>query len=988
LIPNLEILQPACGGRFLAQTRFGRLRDWAAGFVLALVGSLAVAQTPTAEQIEMFRNLSPDQQQAILEAISGGGGRSSALGTTSSADQRFEIPQTVLPRASGDQEERDRRTEADPRLETGDTLIVELELLEFEEDDRVLTERPPRDMTMLPGTQPIVVTGERANGDATGGTPKNATPPPGARTPVQRTTPQTEILERFIETVRRANPYRLDRNGAIDLPGLGVVPLAGLTVLQATQRLAIEPFLRDFRIRLTLLPLEPVDRDALEPFGYDLFKGAPTTFAPVSDVPVPAEYVIGPGDRFEVQLTGNTRGRHSLVVNRDGRVMFPDLGPIAVSGLRIDEARERIEGRVAEQMIGTQATVTMGALRTIRVFVLGEARRPGSYTVSGLATVTNALFVSGGVEEIGSLRNIELKRNGRVVSRIDLYDLLLRGDTSGDSRLQPGDVIFIPPVGTTVGVTGEVRRPAIYELKGESTTGDLVALAGGLSPEADARLATLERIDDQRDRIVVDVDLSDPAARETRLRSGDLLRVPGVRPTYSNSVRIDGHVLRPGSVQYRPGLRLSDVIPSADDLKPNADQRYVLIRRESAGTRRIEVLSADLTEAWRAPRSNLDPALSARDRIYVFDLATGRRAILDPILEDLRLQAVSAQPSQVVRISGRVRVPGEYPLEPGMTVSDLIRAGGGLAEEAYGGEADLARYEVRDGESRKTDVVKVNLGRALAQEPGSDLPLAPFDFLIVKEISEWSSQATVLLEGEVRFPGQYAVERGETLRQVIDRAGGLTTLAFGGGSVFTRETLRERERLQIERLATRLKRDLGSLALQGAQGSGMGAQQASETLAIGQSLLSDLRDTQPVGRLVIDLDRILAAAPGSPADVILQDGDVLRVPKMAQEVTVIGEVQNATSHLYDPSLDRDGYIRLSGGTTQKADDGRIYVVRANGSVETGSGSGWFRSSGGIQPGDTIVVPLDAERMRPLVLWQAVTTILYNIAIAVAAVNSF
>jgi polysaccharide biosynthesis/export protein len=354
--------------------------------------------------------------------------------------------------------------------------------------------------------------------------------------------------------VRRGNPYRLDRTGALDLPGLGLVPLAGLTVLQATQRLAIEPFLRDFRIRLTLLPLEPVDTDALKPFGYDLFAGVPTTFAPVTDVPVPSEYVIGPGDRFDVQLIGNTKGKHSLVVNRDGRIMFPELGPIAVSGLRVDEAKARIEQRVADQMIGTQVTVSMGDLRSIRVFVVGEANQPGSYTVSSLATITNALFVSGGVKPIGSLRNIQLKRNGRIVSQLDLYDLLLNGDTSGDARLLPGDVIFIPPVGTTVGVTGEVRRPAIYELRGEASAADLLHLAGGLTPEADPRLATLQRIDERRERVVVDVDLTNPQARTTRLRTGDLLRVPGVRATYSNAVRVDGHVLRPASVEYRGGL--------------------------------------------------------------------------------------------------------------------------------------------------------------------------------------------------------------------------------------------------------------------------------------------------------------------------------------------------------------------------------------------------------------------------------------------------
>jgi protein involved in polysaccharide export with SLBB domain len=513
-------------------------------------------------------------------------------------------------------------------------------------------------------------------------------------------------------------------------------------------------------------------------------------------------------------------------------------------------------------------------------------------------------------------------------------------------------------------------------------------LAGGLTPEADPRLATLQRIDERRERVVLDIDLTNPQARTTRLRTGDLLRVPGVRATYSNSVRVGGHVLRPTSVEYRGGLRLTDVIPSADDLKPNADQRYVLIRREESGSRRVQVISADLSEAWRAPTTDANPRLAPRDRIYVFDLETGRRAILDPILQELKLQAVSDKPSQVVRVSGRVRVPGEYPLEPGMTVSDLIRAGGGLSEEAYGGEADLARYEVRDGQSRKTDVVKVDLSRALARDPTADQVLAPFDFLVVKEISQWSSQETVRLDGEVRFPGEYPIERGETLRSVIERAGGLTPLAFPQGSVFTRESLKERERRQVEILVDRLKQDLGTLALQATQASAGAPQQASETLAIGQSLLADLRNAEPVGRLVIDLDRIMAAEAASAVDVILKDGDVLRVPQTAQEVTVIGEVQSATSHLYDPGFARDDYIRMSGGTTQKADDRRIYVVRANGSVETGSGCRWFRNAGSIQPGDTIVVPLDAERMRPLPLWTAVTSIIFNLAVAVAAVNSF
>ena len=945
---------------------------------------VAQTPTPTAEQLETFQNLSPEQQRAVLEAMGSG----SDTGTTRT-DKRLETPATVRPKPLSTEDLRRLSPDGEPRLAAGDTLIIELEPVEFEGQERILTERPKTTVTGVLPEQGATET-KREEAKRSGATPvrpTGQTPAPTAKE-IERTKAEEERLKRLIETVRRANPFRLNRNGAVDLPGLGSVPLAGLTVVQATQRLAIEPFLRDFRIRVTLLPLEPTDADALKPFGYDLFAGVPTTFAPVTDIPVPAEYVVGPGDRFDVQLIGNSKGKYSLVVNRDGRILFPELGPIAISGLRIDEAKALIEERVRDQMIGTQAIVSMGDLRSIRVYVLGEAQRPGSYTVSGLATVTNALFVSGGVRTIGSLRNIQVKRDGRVVSRLDLYDLLLSGDTSANVRLQPGDVIFIPPVGKTVGVTGEVRRPAIYELVGESTVAELVSLAGGLTPEADPGLARLERIDDRRERVVMDVDLTDAQGRGSRLHSGDLLRVPGVRPTYANSIQVGGHVLRPGSFQYRSGLRLTNLIPSVDDLKPNADHRYVLIRREEPGTRRVQALSADLGAAWRSPLSDANPLLAPRDRIYVFDLETGRRAILDPILEEMRLQAVSAQPSQIVRVSGRVRVPGDYPLEPGMTVSDLIRAGGGLSEQAYDGEADLARYEVRDGQSRRTDVVKVDLRRALARDPAADLVLAPFDFLIVKEVSEWSAQETVRLEGEVRFPGEYAIERGETLRSVINRAGGLTPLSFPQGSVFTRETLKERERRQIEILADRLQQDLGTLALQAAQAAGSGAEQASETVAIGQSLLADLRNTQPVGRLVIDLDRIMAAEPGSPVDVILKDGDVLRVPQTAQEVTVIGEVQNSTSHLYDPALARTDYIRLSGGTTQKADNGRIYVVRANGSVEMGGGSRWFRDSGSMQPGDTVVVPLDAERMRPLPLWTAVSTILYNIAISVAAVNSF
>ncbi len=327
--------------------------------------------------------------------------------------------------------------------------------------------------------------------------------------------------------------------------------------------------------------------------------------------------------------------------------------------------------------------------------------------------------------------------------------------------------------------------------------------------------------------------------------------------------RLSGHVYRPGTNQYRSGLRLTDVIPSIDDLKPNADLHYVLIRREQVGTRRIQAFSADLEQAWRSPLSDANPRLAARDQVIVFDLETGRGQYLAPIIEELRLQSSSGEPSRVVSVTGQVRAPGDYPLEPGMTISDLVRAGGGLDERALDGSAELARYEVVGGQSRRTDVLPVNLGAVLAGDVAADLPLRPFDTLVIQEISEWSDQEFVRLEGEVRFPGEYPIARGETLRSVVARAGGLTPLAFPHGSVFTRELLKERERQQMKVLAGRLRQDLSSLALQGAQAGAAGGARASETLAIGQSLLTDLETMQPVGRLVIDLERVLAAAPGS-----------------------------------------------------------------------------------------------------------------------------
>jgi polysaccharide biosynthesis/export protein len=788
----------------------------------------------------------------------------------------------------------------------------------------------------------------------------------------------------LIDLIRSKNPYELSRDGVVALPGFAPVPLAGLTEQLATLRLGAEPALRDLFIRVTKLPLVKTGVTALKPFGYDLFDHAISTFAPATDVPVPAGYVVGPGDELDVQLYGNRNMFLRLEVGRDGRVNVPELGPISLSGMSFDNARTLIESRVERQMIGVHASVTMGDTRTIRVFVLGDVKQPGSYVISGLGTITAALFAAGGVQPIGSLRNIQLKRHGELVRQLDLYDMLIRGNTTDDAKLLPDDVVFVPPLGPTITVDGEVRRPAIYEIRKEATIADVVGLAGGLNPEADTSKVVLTRIDPSLHRVVLEVNLN--TARGESVRDGDSLRVARLRPTLDSAVLVQGYVYTPGVFAYTPGMRLSTVVRSVEDLRPNADLHYILIRRELPPDRRITVLSADLTAALADPGSAADVPLMPRDRLMVFDLQSSRDRVIRPLLEDLKLQSNIALPDEVVRIDGRANVPGEYPYEAGMTVRDLVRAGGGLSDSAYGGTAELTRYVVVNGESRRTELITVDLAAALRGDATANVKLQPFDSLSIKEVEAWTDVETITLRGQVKFPGRYSVKPGETLKSVLLRAGGLTQYGFAEGSVFTRKELREREQKDLDMLAQRMQSDIAFVALQGTVANQAGAASA---VTVGESLLAQLRQAKAVGRLVINIPRLLRSPIGSQYDVVLRDGDQLIVPKFQQEVTVIGEVQTATSHLFRPGLTRADYIAMSGGMTVRADRARIYVVRADGSVVANSGARWFSSANvEIKPGDTIVVPLNAEHIPPLPLWQAVSQILYNVAIAVLAVHEF
>ena len=463
------------------------------------------------------------------------------------------------------------------------------------------------------------------------------------------------------------------------------------------------------------------------------------------------------------------------------------------------------------------------------------------------------------------------------------------------------------------------------------------------------------------------------------MNNGDILHVYSVLDTMENVVMLSGHVQRPGPYQWHEGMRLTDLIPTTDDLQDKSDLDYVLIKRELKPDQHIRVLSTSLRTALAQPGSAANVVLQAHDEVDVFSYAQDRGDAINLLLMGLMQQASKDQPLPVVTIDGRIRFPGQYPMEQGMRVSDLLRAGGQLSEAAYTLQAELTRYDIVNGDYRETLHQTIDLQKVLAGNADADLTLQPHDRLTIKELPQWSEQESVQITGEVRFPGTYSIRRGETLSMILKRAGGVTKFANPDAAVFMRAELRAREQEQLNLMRQQLQEELASLALQQAQVD----TKKTESAATLQSLSSQFEKVKATGRLVIDLPAIIAGS--TDADVVLKDGDNLVVPAATQEVTVIGEVFHPTSHLYQGDLERDDYINRSGGLTNKADDKRIYVVRANGSVLASSGSSWFsKNQAQIKPGDTIVVPMDVEHLRPLTLWTSISQIAYQFGLAIAA----
>jgi protein involved in polysaccharide export with SLBB domain len=803
-------------------------------------------------------------------------------------------------------------------------------------------------------------------------------------------------------------------------------------------------------------------------FGAKLFRVPPSTFAPLDMVPVTPGYVVGPGDELLIQAWGQVTLNGRFMVDRAGNVYIPQVGTVRVSGLSFGQVQDYLRAQMDKFFRNFDLNVNMGQLRSIQVFVVGQARRPGNYTISSLSTLVNALFASGGPTPQGSMRHIQLKRGGKVVVDYDLYDLLQRGDKSTDVQLLPGDVIYIPPVGPQVAVAGSVNTPGIYELKSDasSTVGDAISLAAGLTNVASEEKARLERVDESRMRSLVEISLDD-AGRSTKMRSGDILEFSAVVNRYKDAITLRGNVANPGRFRWKPGMRVHDLFPDKEALitrdywlkrsqlgqptltyiptcppktpygVPNL--RYGVAAGEGgddplwrySATKNPNLVGLEFSNQYDRlsgnnadgfNRSNFrngpqtDGGLDCEQQVEPSALMYGlnqRNSTNSPSPSsssnpsNFPMSSDSSNYSNLLSsLTGSTQQQQQYTGSSGRTSTATASVSGSTGQflprnDVKQTEPDIDwSYAVIERQSKvdlTTSLLPFNLGRVVMQGDASqNLELEPGDTVTIfstADIHVPQAQQTkfVRLEGEFASAGIYSVLPGETLRQLVERAGGITSDAYLFGSEFTRESTR---RVQQQRLTEYVDQmDLqASTNAANAAGGAVSAQDSAAAAALqtqNQSIISRLRLMQATGRIVLDLPPDAHTVAQLP-DMPLENGDRFIVPRVPLTVNVDGAVYNQNSFLYNPQRRVGGYIRLAGGANRDSDKNRSYVIRADGSVLSKQYSSALRGSGfdsiRLYPGDTVVVPLNLSKGQTLRTIVDIAQIMGQFGIAIAAAN--
>jgi protein involved in polysaccharide export with SLBB domain len=691
-------------------------------------------------------------------------------------------------------------------------------------------------------------------------------------------------------------------------------------------------------------------------FGSEFFANTPTTFAPVSNTPVPSEYPLGPGDELMIRGWGTIDIDYRATIDRNGMISIPTIGSVPLAGVKAGEAQNVIRAEVGRLYKGVTVNVTFGQLRAMTVYVVGQANRPGTYTVSSLSTLVTALFASGGPNANGSMRHVQVKRAGKVVAELDLYAFIAKGDKSADIKLQDGDTIFIPQAGGFVALTGKVNSPAVYELKnGSDTVESLLDVAGGLPVVADPRRAFLERIDPATNhpRTVEQFALEGQGLKRT-LRNGDVLNVISITPDFSNAVVLRGNVDQPVRAPFKSGMRVSDLIPS----------REYLISRNSTD-RQNSVLVDDQVE------QNMEEARNAQ-----LGLAGGNTT------RNLTKKARKDPSAKSESIAARI---------------------GNLIDQVNWDYAVVERINRAD---LSVKLIPFNLGNVFTNPNGPDnIQLQPGDTVTIFSQDDVAvpmdkRQVFVRVEGEVKVPGVYQMTAGDTLQTVIAKAGGPTSNAYLFGTGFYREEVRKEQQANLQRAADRLETQIRSE--QSAQMANLAAMSPTEAAAataqfeaqrrLAEERVARFRQLQPTGRIAFALDpgeRSFARLP----QVSLQNGDRLVVPAKPAFVHVFGAVNVEASPLWRPNSRVKDYLKLA-GTTWDADVDNTFVLRVDGTVVSADSQGWFFGKiGGLEvmPGDTIVVP---EKVDKTTAWTRFTQgarewtqILANLGLGAAAIKT-
>jgi protein involved in polysaccharide export with SLBB domain len=753
-------------------------------------------------------------------------------------------------------------------------------------------------------------------------------------------------------------------------------------------------------------------------YGADFFSEVPDTFAPVQRLPVTSEYVVGPGDELLIRTWGQVTQNLHLTVDRSGSIYIPQVGEFRVAGMQFQQLQGFLKRRFDRVYRNYDLNVNLGQLRSIQVFVTGEARKPGSYTISSLSTLVNAVFACGGPGPNGSLRHIQLRRNGALISDFDLYDLLLKGDKSKDVTLATGDVLYFSAVGAQIAVVGSVRVPAIYELRGRESVGQALALAGGVSGVANTSSLVIERTrieaNGSSSRIAVEVAMK-TSSLSAPLRDTDIVRVRAEAPRFSSSVTLRGNVASPGRFAWHEGMHVSDLIPNKESLLtpdywlrrqqlglPVADFQPMLppVRVEAASTQtgQTNFRTARPADA-QTVSSGLFPGLIAGvpadtgtpqqgNTAQYQSLAASNDGEAEKAAADAAKAIAASEPTSEVLGSGPhlVTTP-HFPIQ-----TQVVRTSPDI-------NWSYAVVERTDKETLTTQLLPFDLGALVVKHDASaDIELQPGDVVTIfsdADIRVPREQQTkyVRLEGEFVHSGVYSAHPGETLRELVSRAGGLTSQAYLYGSQFSRESTRREQQQRLDEYVSALSYQI-EISASNKASSVVSAQEAateSASLASQRELVNRLRQLRATGRIVLHIEPFHSDLSSLP-EIPLEDGDRFIVPPIPSSVGIVGAVYDANSFLYLAHKRAGEYLQTAGGPTRTADKKQIFIIRADGSVvsrqylEHNLWSGDKLESQVIYPGDTIVVPQQLNKttvLRGLTDWSAVFS---QFALGAAAIN--